>query len=164
MGFVHNNYLSDQRWIDSPLLFCPFFFLRSSQQLFQFCSDKSSQYIRLHNEERGRRLFRSRSGSASYGRACDCGCGAAKLSRHWIVSFFLYVVRRVLTREQFPLQLTETDDCISSRGVAEHSHRSQLATDIVNNMKADLVSFLEVPSTHEVLIMQGFLVPENPSS
>ena len=54
----------------------------------------------------------------------------------------------------FPIKVT--DVYISSRGVAEHSHRSQLALDIVNNMKNDLVSFLEVPSSHEVLIMQGF--------
>lgn len=42
-----------------------------------------------------------------------------------------------------------------SRGVAEHSHRSQYATDILNTMKADLTSFLEIPPTHEILIMQG---------
>lgn len=40
-------------------------------------------------------------------------------------------------------------------GVAEHSHRSTLAADIVNNMKADLADFLEIPSTHDILIMQG---------
>ncbi|RJE21976.1 phosphoserine aminotransferase [Aspergillus sclerotialis] len=40
-------------------------------------------------------------------------------------------------------------------GVAEHSHRSQIATDILNTMKADLTSFLEIPPTHEILIMQG---------
>ena len=40
-------------------------------------------------------------------------------------------------------------------GVAEHSHRSALAADIVNTMKADLADFLEIPSTHDVLIMQG---------
>jgi phosphoserine aminotransferase len=43
--------------------------------------------------------------------------------------------------------------------VAEHSHRSALAADIVNNMKADLADFLEIPSTHDVLIMQGTLPP-----
>lgn len=42
-------------------------------------------------------------------------------------------------------------------GVAEHSHRSALAADIVNNMKADLADFLEIPSTYDVLIMQGTL-------
>lgn len=41
------------------------------------------------------------------------------------------------------------------RGLAEHSHRSQLATDIVNTMKADLANFLDIPSSHEILIMQG---------
>ena len=65
-------------------------------------------------------------------------------------------------REQCSSQLTETDTYTSSRGVAEHSHRSQLAADIVNNMKADLVNFLEVPPSHEVLIMQGSSAPENP--
>lgn len=40
-------------------------------------------------------------------------------------------------------------------GVAEHSHRSALAADIVNNMKADLADFLEIPSTYDILIMQG---------
>ncbi|KAH8433170.1 O-phospho-L-serine:2-oxoglutarate transaminase [Aspergillus melleus] len=40
-------------------------------------------------------------------------------------------------------------------GVAEHSHRSGIANDILNTMKADLVSFLNVPETHDVLIMQG---------
>ncbi|THC91820.1 hypothetical protein EYZ11_008713 [Aspergillus tanneri] len=40
-------------------------------------------------------------------------------------------------------------------GVAEHSHRSQLAADILNNMKADLATFLDIPSTHEILVMQG---------
>lgn len=40
-------------------------------------------------------------------------------------------------------------------GVAEHSHRSGIASDILNTMKADLVSFLNVPETHDVLIMQG---------
>jgi phosphoserine aminotransferase len=62
------------------------------------------------------------------------------------------------------LQLTDTDTYISSRGVAEHSHRSQLATDIVNNMKADIVNFLEVPPSHEVLIMQGSLTQRPCSS
>ncbi|EED18800.1 phosphoserine aminotransferase [Talaromyces stipitatus ATCC 10500] len=40
-------------------------------------------------------------------------------------------------------------------GVAEHSHRSTLAADIVNTMKADLAEFLEIPPSHDVLIMQG---------
>lgn len=41
------------------------------------------------------------------------------------------------------------------RGLAEHSHRSELATNIVNEMKADLASFLDIPDSYEVLIMQG---------
>jgi len=40
-------------------------------------------------------------------------------------------------------------------GVAEHSHRSALAADIVNTMKADLADFLAIPSTYDILIMQG---------
>lgn len=42
-----------------------------------------------------------------------------------------------------------------TRGVAEHSHRSELATNILNTMKADLASFLDVPSDYEILLMQG---------
>lgn len=48
-----------------------------------------------------------------------------------------------------------TDIVGSTRGVAEHSHRSSIATDILNTMKADLTSFLDIPETHDVLIMQG---------
>lgn len=41
-------------------------------------------------------------------------------------------------------------------GIAEHSHRSQLATDIINNAKADLATYLGFPSDdYEVLFMQG---------
>ncbi|RMJ26118.1 phosphoserine aminotransferase [Aspergillus sp. HF37] len=40
-------------------------------------------------------------------------------------------------------------------GLPEHSHRSQHATDVLNSMKADLTSFLDIPSSHEILIMQG---------
>ncbi|KAL5365862.1 phosphoserine aminotransferase [Aspergillus floccosus] len=40
-------------------------------------------------------------------------------------------------------------------GVAEHSHRSELATNILNTMKADLASFLDVPSDYEILLMQA---------
>ncbi|OJJ50132.1 hypothetical protein ASPZODRAFT_110243 [Penicilliopsis zonata CBS 506.65] len=40
-------------------------------------------------------------------------------------------------------------------GVAEHSHRSELATNILNSMKADLAEFLDIPDTYEILIMQG---------
>ncbi|KAL4994674.1 pyridoxal phosphate-dependent transferase [Aspergillus recurvatus] len=40
-------------------------------------------------------------------------------------------------------------------GVAEHSHRSELASGILNTMKADLATFLDIPSDFEILIMQG---------
>ncbi|BCS20371.1 O-phospho-L-serine:2-oxoglutarate transaminase [Aspergillus puulaauensis] len=40
-------------------------------------------------------------------------------------------------------------------GVAEHSHRSELASGILNTMKADLSNFLDIPDEFEILIMQG---------
>ncbi|KAL5341125.1 pyridoxal phosphate-dependent transferase [Aspergillus crustosus] len=40
-------------------------------------------------------------------------------------------------------------------GVAEHSHRSELAAGILNTMKEDLATFLDIPSEFEILIMQG---------
>jgi phosphoserine aminotransferase len=40
-------------------------------------------------------------------------------------------------------------------GIAEHSHRSQIATTIINEAKADLASFLDIPDDYEVLFMQG---------
>ncbi|KAK0765051.1 hypothetical protein N5P37_002527 [Trichoderma harzianum] len=40
-------------------------------------------------------------------------------------------------------------------GIAEHSHRSQLATDIINQAKADLASCLDIPDDYEILFMQG---------
>ncbi|KAM7220935.1 phosphoserine aminotransferase [Rhypophila decipiens] len=40
-------------------------------------------------------------------------------------------------------------------GIAEHSHRSQLATDIINKAKADLASCLDVPEDYEILFMHG---------
>ncbi|KAL4882667.1 pyridoxal phosphate-dependent transferase [Aspergillus karnatakaensis] len=40
-------------------------------------------------------------------------------------------------------------------GVAEHSHRSELAAGILNTMKEDLANFLDIPSEFEILIMQG---------
>lgn len=40
-------------------------------------------------------------------------------------------------------------------GIAEHSHRSALATDIINNAKADLATYLDLPDDYEVLFMQG---------
>lgn len=40
-------------------------------------------------------------------------------------------------------------------GLAEHSHRSELALNIVNEAKADLATYLDVPSDYEILFMQG---------
>ncbi|KAK0720461.1 phosphoserine aminotransferase-like protein [Lasiosphaeris hirsuta] len=41
-------------------------------------------------------------------------------------------------------------------GIAEHSHRSELATNIINEAKADLASYLDIPTAeYEVLFMQG---------
>jgi phosphoserine aminotransferase len=40
-------------------------------------------------------------------------------------------------------------------GLAEHSHRSALATDILNHTKANLVEYLDIPDDYEVLFMQG---------
>lgn len=40
-------------------------------------------------------------------------------------------------------------------GLAEHSHRSALAGNILNEVKADLVSYLDIPEDYEVLLMQG---------
>ncbi|KAG9239346.1 pyridoxal phosphate-dependent transferase [Amylocarpus encephaloides] len=40
-------------------------------------------------------------------------------------------------------------------GLAEHSHRSELATGIVNTAKADLAKYLDVPDDYEILFMQG---------
>ncbi|KAI1162812.1 phosphoserine aminotransferase [Nemania serpens] len=40
-------------------------------------------------------------------------------------------------------------------GVAEHSHRSPLAADIINQAKADLASCLDIPDDYEILLMQG---------
>ncbi|RDL38120.1 Phosphoserine aminotransferase [Venustampulla echinocandica] len=40
-------------------------------------------------------------------------------------------------------------------GIAEHSHRSQLAADVINQAKADLVSCLDIPDDYEILFMQG---------
>lgn len=41
-------------------------------------------------------------------------------------------------------------------GIAEHSHRSQLAADIIDNAKADLAAYLDIPADdYEVLFMQG---------
>lgn len=41
-------------------------------------------------------------------------------------------------------------------GVAEHSHRSPLAADIINNAKADLATYLDIPSDdYEAVFMHG---------
>ena len=40
-------------------------------------------------------------------------------------------------------------------GIAEHSHRSELAANIINEAKTDLKSYLDVPEDYEVLFMQG---------
>lgn len=40
-------------------------------------------------------------------------------------------------------------------GLAEHSHRSELATNIINEAKADLKSYLDIPDDYEVIFMQG---------
>ncbi|KAI0550836.1 phosphoserine aminotransferase [Xylaria curta] len=40
-------------------------------------------------------------------------------------------------------------------GIAEHSHRSQHAADIINEAKADLASYLDIPDDYEVLFMHS---------
>jgi phosphoserine aminotransferase len=40
-------------------------------------------------------------------------------------------------------------------GIAEHSHRSAIATKIVNEAKADLATYLDIPDDYEILFMQG---------
>jgi phosphoserine aminotransferase len=40
-------------------------------------------------------------------------------------------------------------------GLAEHSHRSQLASNIVNEAKKDLATYLDVPDDFDILFMQG---------
>jgi phosphoserine aminotransferase len=40
-------------------------------------------------------------------------------------------------------------------GIAEHSHRSELATNIINEAKADLASYLDIPDDYEIVFMQG---------
>lgn len=40
-------------------------------------------------------------------------------------------------------------------GIAEHSHRSQYAADIINQAKADLANYLDIPNDYEILFMQG---------
>ncbi|UKZ93762.1 uncharacterized protein TrAFT101_008669 [Trichoderma asperellum] len=40
-------------------------------------------------------------------------------------------------------------------GIAEHSHRSQIASTIINEAKADLASFLDIPDDYEICFLQG---------
>lgn len=40
-------------------------------------------------------------------------------------------------------------------GVAEHSHRSEIAATIINEAKADLVSYLDIPDGYEICFMHG---------
>ncbi|CAH0039234.1 unnamed protein product [Clonostachys solani] len=40
-------------------------------------------------------------------------------------------------------------------GLAEISHRSALATSIINEAKADLASFLDIPDDYDIIFMQG---------
>ncbi|PQE13921.1 phosphoserine aminotransferase protein [Rutstroemia sp. NJR-2017a BBW] len=40
-------------------------------------------------------------------------------------------------------------------GLAEHSHRSEIASDILNTTKSDLAKYLDVPDDYEILFMQG---------
>lgn len=40
-------------------------------------------------------------------------------------------------------------------GIAEHSHRSQHATKIINDAKSSLAEFLHVPDSYEILFMQA---------
>jgi phosphoserine aminotransferase len=40
-------------------------------------------------------------------------------------------------------------------GIIEHSHRSPLAANIINETKAGMISYLDTPADYEVLFMQG---------
>ncbi|TDZ13198.1 Phosphoserine aminotransferase [Colletotrichum spinosum] len=40
-------------------------------------------------------------------------------------------------------------------GIAEHSHRSEIATNIIEEAKTDLATYLNIPSDYEVLFMQA---------
>ncbi|KAH0445018.1 phosphoserine aminotransferase [Colletotrichum camelliae] len=40
-------------------------------------------------------------------------------------------------------------------GIAEHSHRSEIATKILEEAKADLTTYLDIPSDYEILFMQA---------
>lgn len=40
-------------------------------------------------------------------------------------------------------------------GIAEHAHRSQIAVNIINEAKANLAAYLDIPDDYEILFMQG---------
>lgn len=40
-------------------------------------------------------------------------------------------------------------------GIAEHSHRSEIANKIINEAKADLSTYLDIPEDYEIVFMQG---------
>lgn len=40
-------------------------------------------------------------------------------------------------------------------GLAEHSHRSEIASTIINEAKADLATYLDIPDDYEILFMSG---------
>ncbi|PQE04213.1 phosphoserine aminotransferase protein [Rutstroemia sp. NJR-2017a BVV2] len=40
-------------------------------------------------------------------------------------------------------------------GLAEHSHRSEIASNILNTTKSDLAKYLDIPDDYEILFMQG---------
>lgn len=40
-------------------------------------------------------------------------------------------------------------------GIAEHSHRSELAANIIKEAKEDLATYLDIPEDYEILFMQG---------
>ncbi|KAK1599664.1 phosphoserine aminotransferase [Colletotrichum navitas] len=40
-------------------------------------------------------------------------------------------------------------------GIAEHSHRSEIATKIIEEAKADLAAYLDIPADYEILFMQA---------
>ncbi|KAK2048859.1 phosphoserine aminotransferase [Colletotrichum somersetense] len=40
-------------------------------------------------------------------------------------------------------------------GIAEHSHRSEIATNIIEEAKADLATYLDIPADYEILFMQA---------
>ena len=49
--------------------------------------------------------------------------------------------------------LVNYDD--TGQGPTEHSHRSELATNIINATKADLAEYLDISDSYEILFRQG---------